>query len=104
MMQLGTVGQALYMRFFFHFANIYEDIGEKRMPFSKRYDDICNEWLGGLKVLDHKSKIINEQLGSHLTQFVNVGFLSSFAIEKAKQQPGFVSTVRPGARCRRRTG
>src|ERR1700722_8651797 len=97
MMQLGTIGQALYMRFFFHFANVYEEIGEKRMPFSKRYDDICNEWLGGLKILDHKSKIINEQLGSHLAQLINVGFLSSFAIEKAKQQPGFVLIVRPGA-------
>jgi hypothetical protein len=36
--QLGTIGQALYMRCFFHFANLYTGV-------QKRYDDICGEWL-----------------------------------------------------------
>jgi len=96
MMRLGTIGQALYMRLFFHFANLYEEQAKKRLAFPKRYDDICNEWLGGLKILAYKSDIIRDQLGSHLQQLIIVGFLSSYSIEKAKTRPGFVITFRPG--------
>lgn len=84
MMRLGTIGQALYMRLFFHFANLYDEQRKKRLAFPKRYDDICNEWLGGLKILAYKSNIVKDQLGPHLTQLINAGFLSSYAIEKAK--------------------
>jgi hypothetical protein len=58
----------------------------------------CTEWLGGLVVAQHKSKI-EERLGSHLSQLVQVGFLSSYSIEKAKTSPaagGFVLAFRPG--------
>jgi Replication initiator protein A len=96
MMRLGTIGQALYMRLFFHFANLYDEQRKKRLAFPKRYDDICAEWLGGLKVLAYKSDIIKDQLGPHLAQLINAGFLSSYAIEKAKTRPGFVITFRPG--------
>jgi hypothetical protein len=96
MKQLGTIGQALYMRLFFHFANLYEEQTKKRLAFPKRYDDICNEWLGGLKILEYKSHILKDQLGSHLSRLINVGFLSSFSIDKAKTRPGFVITFRPG--------
>ena len=96
MMRLGTIGQALYMRLFFHFANLYEEQTKKRLAFPKRYDDICNEWLGGLKILSYKSDIIKDQLGPHLTQLINAGFLSSYSIDKAKTRPGFVITFRPG--------
>jgi hypothetical protein len=64
MRRLETIGQALYMRLFFHFANLHDGKSGKRFVFPKRYDDICNEWLGGLTVLPHKSRIITEQLGS----------------------------------------
>jgi len=96
MMRLGTIGQALYMRLFFHLANLYDERRKKHLAFPKRYDDICNEWLGGLKILDYKSQIIKDQLGPHLAQLINSGFLSSYAIEKAKTSPGFVITFRPG--------
>ena len=48
MMSLGTIGQALYMRLFFHLANLYDGANSQRLIFQKRYDDICTEWLGGL--------------------------------------------------------
>jgi hypothetical protein len=64
--------------------------------FPKRYDDICNEWLGGLTILTHKSRIIAEQLGSHLDQLVDASFLVSYSIDKAKTRDGFVITFRPG--------
>jgi hypothetical protein len=95
--RLGTIGQAIYLRTFFHFANLYEQQrGKKGLILQKRYDDICAEWLGGLTVHAKKSLIEREQLGTHLAQLVHVGFLSSYAIETAKSRPGFVITFRPG--------
>jgi hypothetical protein len=97
MQQLGTIGQALYMRLFFHFANLYDGHHRSRLSFSKRYEDICAEWLGGLLVLKYPSKIEQEQLGSHLRQLVRAGFLASYKITSAKARSGFVITFRPGS-------
>jgi hypothetical protein len=99
MMGLGTIGQALYMRLFFHLANLYDGANRQRLVFQKRYDDICIEWLGGLTVLTHRSKIIGEQLGHHLDQLAHAGFLSSYRIEGAKTQGkgGFTISFVPGA-------
>jgi len=96
MQQLGTIGQAFYMRLFFHFANLYDGHHRSRLSFSKRYDDMCAEWLGGLLVLKYPSKIEQEQLGSHLRQLVKAGFLASYTITDAKGRGGFVITFRPG--------
>jgi hypothetical protein len=97
MQQLGTIGQALFMRLFFHFANLYDGHHRSRLSFSKRYDDICAEWLGGLTVLKYPSKIEQEQLGPHLRQLVKAEFLASYAIADAKGRGGFVITFRPGS-------
>jgi len=97
MQRLGTIGQALYMRLFFHLATLYETSKSRRqLLLTKQYEDICNEWLGGLKVLDRKSKILGEQLGRHLEQLKGAHFLASFAIDKAKTRAGFTITFRPG--------
>jgi hypothetical protein len=97
MQQLGTIGQAFYMRLFFHFANLYDGHHRSRLSFSKRYDDISAEWLGGLTVLKYPSKIEQEQLGPHLRQLVKAEFLASYAIADAKGRGGFVITFRPGS-------
>lgn len=97
MQQLGTIGQALYMRLFFHFANLYDGHHQRRLTFVKRYDDICAEWLGGLLVLKYPSKIEQEQLGSHLRQLVKAEFLASYKITEAKGRAGFVIAFRPGS-------
>jgi hypothetical protein len=96
MQELGTIGQALYMRLFFHFANLYDGRNRPTLAFPKRYDDICSEWLGGLTVLRHKSKIIREQLGRHLDQLVQIHFLTAYGIAPAKNGDGFVITFFPG--------
>jgi hypothetical protein len=83
------------MRLFVHFANLYDGHHKARLSFPKRYDDICQEWLGGLTVHQHKS-IIEQQLGPHLRQLAQAGFLASYTIEKAKTREGFVITFRPG--------
>jgi hypothetical protein len=97
MQQLGTIGQAFYMRLFFHFANLYDGHHRKRVTFAKRYDDVCVEWLGGLTVRPYQSIIERDQLGPHLRQLVKAEFLASYAITDAKGRSGFVITFRPGA-------
>lgn len=97
MEELGTIGQALYMRLFFHFANLYDGHHKDRLSFFKRYEDICREWLGGLAVRDFQSIIERDQLGPHLRQLVQTRFLASYTISKAKGGEGFVIAFRPGA-------
>jgi hypothetical protein len=95
MLRLGTIGQAFYMRLFFHFANRFDGYARKSLSFSKRYDDICTEWLGGLTIVRHRSKIL-ERLGPHLDQLKAEGFLAAYNVEAAKTRQGFVLTFRPG--------
>jgi hypothetical protein len=97
MQQLGTIGQALYLRLFFHFGNLYDGHHKTKLTFPKRYDDICAEWLGGLSVLKYQSQIARDQLGPHLRQLVQVGVLASYHFSKAARGTGFVLTFRPGA-------
>src|SRR3954471_18503209 len=93
--QLGTIGQALYMRLFFHFANLYSSPAQS-LAFQKRYDDICAEWLGGLKVHPQRSIVEHNQLGPHLRQLVAAGFLAPYDITKAKGASGLVIAFTPG--------
>jgi len=98
MQELSTIGGAFYMRLFYHFATHYDGHHLDRIVFKKRYDDICTEWLGGITVLKHRSKILGEQLGTHLDQLVSLGFLRSYALTPAESRDGFVLTFRPGDR------
>jgi hypothetical protein len=98
MQQLSTIGAAFYMRLSYHFATHYDGHHLDRIVFKKRYDDICTEWLGGITVLKHRSKILGEQLGTHLDQLVSLGFLRSYALTPAESRDGFVLTFRPGDR------
>jgi hypothetical protein len=96
MQELSTIGAAFYMRLFYHFATHYDGHHMDRVVFRKRYEDICSEWLGGITVLKHRSKILGEQLGSHLDQLVSLGFLRSYTLTPAEGRDGFVLTFRPG--------
>ena len=96
MAELGTIGQALYMRLFFHFANLYMDNPRKRPTFKKRYEDICTEWLGGLTIHHKPSVIERDQLGPHLRKLREVGFLASYGIAAAADGKGLVLMFRPG--------
>src|SRR5665647_1056862 len=94
--ELSTIGAAFYMRLFYHFATHYDGHHLERIVFKKRYGDVCTEWLGGITVLKHRSKILGEQLGTHLDQLVSLGFLRSYALTPAEGRDGFVLTFRPG--------
>jgi hypothetical protein len=96
MQQLSTIGAAFYMRLFYHFATHYDGHHLDRVVFRKRYSDVCSEWLGGITVLKHRSRIVGKQLGTHLDQLVGLGFLRSYALTPAEGRDGFVLTFRPG--------
>jgi hypothetical protein len=96
MQQLSTIGGAIYMRLFYHFSTSYDGHRLERIVFKKRYNDICSEWLGGITVLKHRSKILGEQLGIHLDQLVSLGFLRSYTLTPAESRGGFVLSFRPG--------
>jgi hypothetical protein len=98
MQELSTIGAAFYMRLFYHFATSYDGHHLDRIVFRKRYDDICVEWLGGLTVLKHRSRILGKQLGTHLDHLVSLGFLRSYALTPAEGRDGFVLTFKPGDR------
>jgi hypothetical protein len=97
MQQLGTIGQALYMRLFFHFANLHQDHPRKRPTFSKRYADVCTEWLGGLAVHKYRSAVERDQLGPHLRQLQQANFISGYSISEAARGDGLVMHFRAGA-------
>jgi hypothetical protein len=45
---LDTIGLVLYKRMFFHFSNLmHEKKGRGSLRFTKDYQAICKEWLGG---------------------------------------------------------
>lgn len=54
------------------------------------------EWLGGLKVLQYRSDILRDQLGTHLDNLVAIGFLRSYSIAPAETRGGFVLTFQAG--------
>ena len=97
MQQFGTIGQALYMRLFFHFANLYDGANIERLVFQKRYDDICTEWLGGLTIHLRRALVQHNQLGPHLRKLISTGFLSSYDITPARDANGLVISFKPGA-------
>lgn len=92
---LEPISTALYKHIFYHFSNIYSQNPARSFSFNKSYDDICTRWLGGLKILKYKSKIVSEQLGPHLSALKTSGLLSRFELNKAKED-GFTLVFYPG--------
>lgn len=97
MERLEAISMALYKHLYFHFSNIYSQKKSKDFVFRKNYAEICRMWLGGLKVLRFKAKILNEQLGRHCDALKKTGLIKSYAIEKNAAKDGFNLIFHPGA-------
>ena len=94
--QLEPVAAALYKRLYLHLSNLYENqYGKDALRFEKRYEDICAEWLGGLKPEKYKSRIL-KQLGTYLDALQDTGIIRSIAVEKTADEQGFKLVFRPG--------
>lgn len=88
---LDVIGMVLYKRLFFHLSNIYRPrkTQKEELVFCKDYEDICREWLGGLKPHRHKSLILRDQLGPHLEALKRTGLIRRCDIEKKADGSGF---------------
>jgi hypothetical protein len=96
MEDLSPIGVALFKRLFFHFSNLYSLKRSKKFSYTKNYAAVCTTWLGGLKILPYKSKILQEQLGKHLDALKQTRLIKDFAIEKNSKGDGFNLVFIPG--------
>jgi len=96
MEHLEPISIALYKHLYFHFSNLYSKNNLTSSGFRKDYAEICRTWLGGLKVFQYKSHIINDQLGRHLEELKKTRLIKSYDIEKNAGGNGFNIVFRPG--------
>ncbi len=94
--KLEPIGVILFKRLFFYFSNIYSKNKRNDLIYTKDYADICEQWLGGLKVLKYKSKIMNEQLGNHLRALKESGLIKKVEVVKNELDDGFNLMFYPG--------
>ena len=94
---LEPIGLALYKRIFYHLSNLYQPRSSKQgLRFTKDYEKICREWLGGLKPRRYKSDIIMNQLGHHLDALTASGLLRRWSVERNKEETGYNVSFWPG--------
>ena len=97
---LEPIGMALYKNIFFYFSSIYSRklknkvSSPKNFTYHKKYTDICNQWLGGIRIKSHKSKIV-EQLENHLNGLVTTKLISKWTITPNKTKTDFILEVFP---------
>src|SRR4051794_14747559 len=93
---LDTIGMALYKRLFFHLSNTYQtNTKRSTFKFEKAYEDICCEWLGGLKPEKYKSRI-EKQLGRYLESVKETGLIKRYEIATLARGQGYKIVFYPG--------
>lgn len=93
---LDTIAIVLYKRLFFHFSNTYcTTTSRSTFKLEKDYEDICREWLGGLKPEKYKSRI-EKQLGKYLKSVQATGLIRRFEIMMRVRGGGFKIIFYPG--------
>ena len=98
LMTLEPIGMALYKRLFYHFSNLHHPRRSRdEMRFEKDYEDVCSEWLGGLKPERYRSKILQTQLGSHLEGLKATRLIRKYEIVKKADGDGLKLVFWPGS-------
>jgi hypothetical protein len=87
--QLEPIAIALFKHLFFRLSHLESRGRFANRTYTKDYAAICAQWLGGLKPLPYKSKILQEQLGRHLEALKVVKLLRSYKLDKNKRGDGF---------------
>ena len=97
MQQLGTIGQAFYMRLFFHFANLYDGHHQKRVDVRKALRrHLCRmagRTCGSPVSIRHRARPVGAALAAAREGRVP----RVLHHHRAKGRGGFVITFRPGA-------
>jgi hypothetical protein len=97
LMALEPIGMALYKRLFYHFSNLYHHrCSRDELRFEKDYEDICTEWLGGLRPERYPSKILQTQLGRHLEALKATRLLRKYEIVRRAEGGGLKLVAWPG--------
>ena len=97
LMTLEPIGMALYKRLFYHFSNLYNPRRSRDdLRFEKVYEDVCTEWLGGLKPEKYRSKILQTQLGRHFAALRETKIVRKIDIEKRADGSGLKLVALPG--------
>jgi hypothetical protein len=97
LMSLEPIGMALYKRLFYHLSNLnHPRRSRDELRFEKDYEDICNEWLGGLKPERYRSKILQTQLGRHLDGLKATRLIRKYEILKKADGDGLKLVFWPG--------
>lgn len=93
---LDTIGMVFYKRLFFHLSNTYRaNTSRSTFKFEKDYEDICRDWLGGLKPERYKSRI-DKQLGKYMESVQATRLISRFEIVARVRGKGFKLVFHPG--------
>lgn len=94
---LDIIGMMLYKRLFYHFSNLNgPKTSREQLKFEKSYEDICREWLGGLKPEKYRSKILQNQFGRHLEGLRHTKLIRKCDIEPMADGKGFKMVFYPG--------
>jgi hypothetical protein len=97
LMTLEPIGMALYKRLFYHFSNLHHPRrSQDDLRFEKDYENVCAEWLGGLKPERYRSKILQTQLGRHLEGLKTTRLIRKFDIVKKADGDGLKLVFWPG--------
>src|SRR4051794_872224 len=93
---LDPIASVMYKRLFYHFSNTYTSRkARSALKFEKDYEDVCREWLGGLKPERYASRI-EKQLGRYLDEVQATGLISQYQISTRAKGAGFKLAFRPG--------
>ena len=85
---LETIGMVFYKRVFFHLSNIYgPNKARSALTYEKDYEDICAEWLGGLKAEKYVSRV-KQQLGKHLEAIKATRLIKRYEIKSRADGKG----------------
>src|SRR3954453_6287083 len=86
---LDPIAAVFFKRLFYHFSNTHTSRrGRSTFKFEKVYEDVCSEWVGGLKPEKYKSRI-EKQLGRYLDAVQTTDLIARYEIVPRAKAPGF---------------
>ncbi|MGH9876607.1 MAG: hypothetical protein ACRD5H_03140, partial [Nitrososphaerales archaeon] len=89
---LDPIQIALYKQIYNVFCTRFSH--RQHATFEKNYDNICAEWLGGLRAYKHKSQILYK-IGPHLDALKQTNLLRSYRVERNNSR-GWKLIFNPG--------
>ncbi|MGQ7848665.1 hypothetical protein ACUNV4_29485 [Granulosicoccus sp. 3-233] len=90
--QSQSVARILYR----YMSYRYSKANSVNFLYTKDYATMCEQWLGGVKPLDTKSRLLQKHLAPRLDPIIATGLLSSYEAKRNKAKDGFNILFTPG--------